>query len=108
MRLITSPAREYLPQAELLLLDSPREFLTRTGDDLDGLVYSAESGSAWTLIYLAFSVGSSTRRFGRAARVWRSTWRPGPVEHRPITPLVCHSKRTAFGEMTNSRILPRR
>jgi ABC-type amino acid transport substrate-binding protein len=49
-------AREYLPQAELILMDSPREFFTRSADDLDGLVYSAEAGSAWTLMYPAFSV----------------------------------------------------
>jgi Na+/H+-dicarboxylate symporter/ABC-type amino acid transport substrate-binding protein len=49
-------AREYLPQAQLVLMDSPREFFTRTSDDLDGLVYSAESGSAWTLMYPAFSI----------------------------------------------------
>jgi len=48
--------REYLPQAELVLLDSPREFFTRKADELDALVYSAEAGSAWTLIYPAFSV----------------------------------------------------
>jgi Na+/H+-dicarboxylate symporter/ABC-type amino acid transport substrate-binding protein len=48
--------REYLPQAELVLLDSPREFFTRGTDDLDALGYSAEKGSAWTLIYPAYSV----------------------------------------------------
>jgi Na+/H+-dicarboxylate symporter/ABC-type amino acid transport substrate-binding protein len=49
-------AREYLPQAELVLMDSPREFFARNSDDLDGLVYSAEAGSAWTLMYPAFSI----------------------------------------------------
>ena len=48
--------REYLPQAELVLLDSPREFFTRKTEDLDGLAYSAEAGSAWTLMYPAYSV----------------------------------------------------
>jgi ABC-type amino acid transport substrate-binding protein len=48
--------REYLPQAELVLLKSPREFFTRTTVDVDALAYPAEGGSAWTLIYPAYSV----------------------------------------------------
>ncbi len=48
--------REYLPQAEVLVLQSPREFFTRTDGDLDALVYSAEAGSAWSLIYPAYTV----------------------------------------------------
>jgi Na+/H+-dicarboxylate symporter/ABC-type amino acid transport substrate-binding protein len=48
--------REYLPQAEVVLLSSPREFFTRKDDDLDALLYSAESGSAWSLIYPAYTV----------------------------------------------------
>jgi Na+/H+-dicarboxylate symporter/ABC-type amino acid transport substrate-binding protein len=48
--------REYLPEAELVLLDSPREFFAGHADNLDALVYSAESGSAWTLIYPAYTV----------------------------------------------------
>jgi hypothetical protein len=37
---------DYLPQAEVVLLDSPREFFTREEADLDALLYSAEAGSA--------------------------------------------------------------
>ena len=51
-----SKAKEYLPQAELVLVDSPRQFFTGKSEDFDGLVYSAEAGSAWTLLYPAFSV----------------------------------------------------
>jgi Na+/H+-dicarboxylate symporter/ABC-type amino acid transport substrate-binding protein len=51
-----SKAKEYLPQAELVLIDSPRQFFAGNNQDLDGLVYSAEAGSAWTLLYPAFSV----------------------------------------------------
>ena len=51
-----SKAKEYLPQAELVLVDSPRQFFTGNNQDFDGLVYSAEAGSAWTLLYPAFSV----------------------------------------------------
>jgi Na+/H+-dicarboxylate symporter len=48
--------REYLPQAEVVVLNSPRDFFTRKEDDLDALVYSAEAGSAWSLIYPAYTV----------------------------------------------------
>jgi len=36
----------------LVLLNSPREFFDGKRDDLDAAVYSAEAGSAWTLIWL--------------------------------------------------------
>jgi ABC-type amino acid transport substrate-binding protein len=39
-----------------VVLESPREFFTRNTDDLDALVYSAEAGSAWTLMYPAYTV----------------------------------------------------
>jgi ABC-type amino acid transport substrate-binding protein len=45
--------RRYLPQAELVQLESPRH---ERHADLDGMVFAAESGSAWTLIYPRFSV----------------------------------------------------
>src|SRR5262249_561728 len=48
--------REYLPQAEVVLLNSPRDFFMRKDGDLDALVYSAEAGSAWSLIYPAYTV----------------------------------------------------
>jgi ABC-type amino acid transport substrate-binding protein len=48
--------REFLPQAELTFLDSPRDFFTAKGNNLDAFAYSAEAGSAWTLIYPAYTV----------------------------------------------------
>jgi Na+/H+-dicarboxylate symporter/ABC-type amino acid transport substrate-binding protein len=48
--------RSYLPQAELVEVASPREFFSRGHPEVDGLVFSAESGSAWTLIYPQFTV----------------------------------------------------
>lgn len=48
--------RDYLPQAEIVTLDSARPFFTGAVEGLDGLVYSAEAGSAWTLIYPQYSV----------------------------------------------------
>lgn len=77
---------EYLPQAELVLLDSPREFFTRSEDDLDALGYSAEKGSAWTLMYPAYSVtvpqpdvlavplGYGTARGDRELADYVNTW----------------------------------
>lgn len=47
--------RDYLPEAQLQLYDSPREFL-KGQTDLDAFVYTAEAGSAWTIVYPAYSV----------------------------------------------------
>ncbi|MBW2275069.1 MAG: cation:dicarboxylase symporter family transporter [Deltaproteobacteria bacterium] len=46
----------YLPQAKIVALDSPREFFTGNEEELDALLYLAEAGSAWTLVYPAFTV----------------------------------------------------
>jgi len=48
--------RSYLPQAEVVVLNSPREFFAGKEGDLDALVYSAEAGSAWSLVYPAYTV----------------------------------------------------
>jgi ABC-type amino acid transport substrate-binding protein len=48
--------RHYLPQATFVLLNSAREFFESHGEDLDALVFSAESGSAWSLLYPAYTV----------------------------------------------------
>jgi len=49
-----SKVRDYLQQLALVPLDSPREFFKRR--DLDALVFTAEGGSAWTLVYPDYSV----------------------------------------------------
>ncbi len=46
----------YVPDAEIVRLDSPRGFLRGEHEELDALLYVAEAGSAWTLLYPAFSV----------------------------------------------------
>ena len=46
----------YLPHAELVVLKSIQEFFETRGDELDAFVYSAEAGSAWTLLHPAYSV----------------------------------------------------
>ncbi len=47
---------EFLPQAELVPLTSPRSFFKKQGEELDALLYSAEAGSAWSLLYPDYSV----------------------------------------------------
>ena len=48
----------YFPQAEMVSLNSPRDFFEEkgSGKGLDALLTSAEEGSAWTLIYPHFQV----------------------------------------------------
>jgi len=46
----------YLPQAELRVLNSITEFFEGRREELDALVYSAEAGSAWTLLHPAYTV----------------------------------------------------
>lgn len=48
--------REYLVDAELVVVDSPRDFFKAADGEFDGLLYAAEPGSAWTLIYPSFAV----------------------------------------------------
>jgi Na+/H+-dicarboxylate symporter len=48
--------QRYLPQARIEKLSSVREFFEHRGDDLDALVFSAEAGSAWSLLYPAYTV----------------------------------------------------
>ncbi len=48
--------KQYLPNAEIVILETPREFFTKYADELDAFAYSAEAGSAWSLIYPAFTV----------------------------------------------------
>jgi len=48
--------RRYLPQAELVPITSPQDFFGAPEGAYDGVVFTAESGSAWTLVYPAFAV----------------------------------------------------
>jgi len=45
-----------VPKARVEILDSPREYLRGHRPDLDAVLNSAEAGSAWSLIYSAYSV----------------------------------------------------
>ena len=51
-----SKVREYLPQAEIVIQNDLNEFFTRDNGNVDALVYSAEAGSAWSLMYPAYTV----------------------------------------------------
>jgi ABC-type amino acid transport substrate-binding protein len=48
--------KRYLPTAKLVLIESPREFFRAPEGALDALLYTAESGSAWSLIYPSYTV----------------------------------------------------
>jgi Na+/H+-dicarboxylate symporter/ABC-type amino acid transport substrate-binding protein len=45
-----------LPNATIVDIESPRPFLRGERPDLDTVLYSAEGGSAWTLIYPDYSI----------------------------------------------------
>ncbi len=48
--------RAALPKAETIELSSPREFFESDAAGLDAVLYTAEAGSAWTLLYPKFAV----------------------------------------------------
>ena len=48
--------REHLPKAQLVTVNSAEEFFESKGKTLDGFVYSAEEGSAWSLLYPEYTV----------------------------------------------------
>ncbi len=52
----TRRAQLGLPLAEFVEIPSPRAFLRGEQQDLDAVIYSAEGGSAWTLIYPSYSI----------------------------------------------------
>jgi len=45
-----------VPDAEIVRIESPRTYFRGGFESVDALVFVAESGSAWTLVYPAFSV----------------------------------------------------
>lgn len=48
--------KELLPHATIQSVESPRAFLRGNAPELDAVLYSAEGGAAWTLLYPNFSV----------------------------------------------------
>jgi len=53
-------AKMYLPQAKVISIASPREFFNQDSAKplADALLFSAESGSAWSMIYPSYQVAT--------------------------------------------------
>jgi ABC-type amino acid transport substrate-binding protein len=47
---------DYFPHATLVMLNTVTELFEQRGEDVDAFVYAAEAGSAWTLLYPAYTV----------------------------------------------------
>ena len=52
----TDKLKRYLPQAEMVVMPSVKAFLEGQHDDVDAFLFTAEAGSAWSLLYPAFTV----------------------------------------------------
>jgi ABC-type amino acid transport substrate-binding protein len=52
---IIAIVEDYLPKAKMVKLQTPREFFKRKGENLDAYLFTAEAGSAWTLLYPEYS-----------------------------------------------------
>lgn len=48
--------KQYLPQAKIVPLSSPREFFRTDSEKIDAFLFTAEAGSAWTLVYPEYAV----------------------------------------------------
>jgi ABC-type amino acid transport substrate-binding protein len=55
-RYFTQKVKDYLPQAEIVVLDNLRDFFEANEHQLDGILIDAEGGSAWTLAYPSHNV----------------------------------------------------
>jgi ABC-type amino acid transport substrate-binding protein len=52
----TSKVHQFLPQATLVPFNSITEFFEGKGEEIDAFLYTAEAGSAWSLLYPAYTV----------------------------------------------------
>lgn len=48
--------KAFIPNAELVKMNSPRLYFKGETDDMDAIIFSAEAGSAWTIIYPSFNI----------------------------------------------------
>ncbi|UCG89089.1 MAG: cation:dicarboxylase symporter family transporter [Gemmatimonadota bacterium] len=48
--------RRYVPQAEIIIIDHPDDFLTEGHDRADALLFAAEIGAAYSLLYPKYTV----------------------------------------------------
>jgi Na+/H+-dicarboxylate symporter len=78
--------KSYLPQAEIVAVKSVREFFGANEQNLDALLWGAENGAAWTLLYpkfqvvvpvpdvvklpLAYPVGGGDKKFAEFISQW--------------------------------------
>ncbi len=53
---------DHFPNAQIVRLDSPRQFFDEDWRELDALATHAESGAAWTLVYPAYTVVNPLQR----------------------------------------------
>lgn len=53
---LASQAKSFFPNAEIGMIESPRAFFRQKDDRFDALLFAAESGAAWTLIYPRYAV----------------------------------------------------
>jgi ABC-type amino acid transport substrate-binding protein len=60
-------AKSYFPDANIVTINSPREFFKQTdpGVKADALLFSAEAGAAWTMLYPAYQVATPFTRLNR-------------------------------------------
>ncbi len=48
--------RRLFPNAKLVVVDSPREFFRQGKNDVDAMIYTAQTATAWTLVYPRWTV----------------------------------------------------
>ena len=63
---ILQAVKSMVPRAQIEVLNSPREYMKGNRPELDAVVNSAEGGSAWCLIYPAYSVAVPIPNIHRA------------------------------------------
>jgi Na+/H+-dicarboxylate symporter len=56
--------KSFLPDAKIIKLNSPRDYFVDKGTNMDAMIYTAEAGSAWSMVYPDYSVTVPTDRTG--------------------------------------------
>jgi len=62
--------KQFLPNAKVINISSPRQFFKSAYKKTDAMLYFAEAGSAWTLIYPSFSVAIPYPRIMKVPMVY--------------------------------------
>ena len=77
---LSEEVQAFFPAAEFVSVASPREFFAQgeSGDLADALLFSAESGSAWTMLYPSYQVVTPLKRIFRIPVVIPYAGEPGP------------------------------